>query len=286
MNASAPAAVLAACAAASIPAAIGLRNLEEAGGRLADAVGRPRERVRRGAVARRLVARLGASRGADLLVSKERSAALAAAAGWPLGMDELAGIKVGGGLMGLLLGGVAPVMRPFLALLLAAACFRLPDFVAARAARARSKRASAEVPQLLDLLAAAATAGLSGPAALARAAGSIRGPLREELARAIANVELGRRWLDELSAVCQRLQLPDLRRATVVMARTETLGSSLADTLRDLADDVRERRRSALGEAARKAPVKMLFPLVLMILPAFLLLTVVPVLIATLRSLR
>jgi tight adherence protein C len=70
------------------------------------------------------------------------------------------------------------------------------------------------------------------------------------------------------------------------MVRTERLGSSLSDALRELADEVREERRSAAAERARKAPVKMLFPLVFMILPAFLLLTVVPVLISTLRSVR
>jgi tight adherence protein C len=70
------------------------------------------------------------------------------------------------------------------------------------------------------------------------------------------------------------------------VTRTETLGASLAEALRDLAEDVREARRARAAEIARKAPVKMLFPLVFMILPSFLLLTVVPVLIATLRSIH
>ena len=53
-----------------------------------------------------------------------------------------------------------------------------------------------------------------------------------------------------------------------------------------LAADVRETRRSRAAERARTAPVKMLFPLVFLILPAFLLLTVVPVLLTTVRSIR
>jgi tight adherence protein C len=80
------------------------------------------------------------------------------------------------------------------------------------------------------------------------------------------------------------LDLRDLRRTVAAMTRAETLGSSLADALTELADQVRAARRAAMGERARRAPVKMLFPLVFMVLPAFLLLTVVPVLIATLRS--
>jgi tight adherence protein C len=69
-----------------------------------------------------------------------------------------------------------------------------------------------------------------------------------------------------------------------VLARTETLGVSLRDATRDLAETVRETRRSSTLERARTAPVRMLFPLVFLILPSFLLLTVVPVLITTVRS--
>jgi tight adherence protein C len=69
-----------------------------------------------------------------------------------------------------------------------------------------------------------------------------------------------------------------------VLSRSETLGVSLRDATRDLAATVRDAHRSATFERARAAPVKMLFPLVFLILPAFLLLTVVPVLITTVRT--
>ena len=77
---------------------------------------------------------------------------------------------------------------------------------------------------------------------------------------------------------------PDLARTVAVLARTEALGVPLRDATRDLAATVRDARRAATLERARTAPVKMLFPLVFLILPAFLLLTVVPVLITTVRS--
>ena len=99
-------------------------------------------------------------------------------------------------------------------------------------------------------------------------------------------MDLGARWRDELAAVTERLSLPDLRRAVAVLTRTETLGTSLTSATRELAADVRSSRRAAVAERARAAPVKMLFPLVFLILPAFLLLTVVPVLLTTVRSIR
>jgi tight adherence protein C len=71
-----------------------------------------------------------------------------------------------------------------------------------------------------------------------------------------------------------------------VLTRTERLGTSLAEATSELAAGVRESRRLARTERARTAPVKMLFPLVFLVLPAFLLLTVVPVLLTTLQSIR
>ena len=168
----------------------------------------------------------------------------------------------------------------------AAAAFVLPDFVLARAARARLRRIDREIPQFLDLLAAASMAGLSAPAAFRRAASGLRGPLSDELGAVTSAVDVGERWGEQLADLAERLQLPDLETTVTVIARTERLGISLSDGVRGLASDVREARRARAAERARTAPVKMLFPLVFMVLPAFLLLTVVPVLIATLRSLE
>jgi tight adherence protein C len=156
--------------------------------------------------------------------------------------------------------------------------------VARRAAGARRRDADREIPQLLDLLAAAASAGLSAVAGFRAAVGTLRGPLGDELRAALHAVDLGGRWRDELAVVIARLELPELRRAIAILDRSATLGTSLVDATRELAEDVRRARRAAVAERARSAPVKMLFPLVFLILPAFLLLTVVPVLLTTVRS--
>jgi tight adherence protein C len=84
--------------------------------------------------------------------------------------------------------------------------------------------------------------------------------------------------------MAERLDLVDLRRTVNALTKTETLGVSLSDSLDALAAQVRSARRAATAEKGRTAPVKMLFPLVFMVLPAFLLLTIVPVLLSTLRS--
>ena len=184
------------------------------------------------------------------------------------------------------IGAVVPgpkLMTVPLALLLGT---RIRRLAGARADARRRRAMDAELPQLLDLLAAGSAAGLSAAAGLRRSVSALRGPLGEELQRSLDAVDLGARWRDELAAVTERLSLPDLRRAVAVLTRTETLGTSLTSATRELAADVRSSRRAAVAERARAAPVKMLFPLVFLILPAFLLLTVVPVLLTTVRSIR
>jgi pilus assembly protein TadC len=114
----------------------------------------------------------------------------------------------------------------------------------------------------------------------------LRGPLGTELRASLDAVDLGARWRQELAEVTERLGLPDLRRAVAILTSTETLGTSLTEATRELAADVRRSRGAAVAERARAAPVKMLFPLVLLVLPAFLLLTVVPVLLTTVQSIR
>ena len=163
---------------------------------------------------------------------------------------------------------------------------RIRTLVGSRADARRRRAMDAEIPQLLDLLAAGSAAGLSAVVGLQRSVSALRGPLATELRASLDAVHMGARWRTELAAVTERLALPDLRRAMTVLTRTETLGTSLTGATRDLAADVRSSRRAAVAERARAAPVKMLFPLVLLILPAFLLLTVVPVLLTTVRSIR
>jgi tight adherence protein C len=170
-----------------------------------------------------------------------------------------------------------------LAVLLAVRLRRLAE---SRVEARRRRAMDAEIPQLLDLLAAGSAAGLSAVAGLRRSVSALRGPLGVELRTSLDAVDLGSRWRSELASVTERLALPDLRRAMTVLTRTETLGTSLSGATRDLAAEVRSSRRAAVSERARAAPVKMLFPLVFLILPAFLLLTVVPVLLTTVRSIR
>jgi tight adherence protein C len=185
-----------------------------------------------------------------------------------------------------LIGATAPGPKLLTVPLAVLLGVRIHQLGAARADARRRRAMDAEIPQLLDLLAAGSAAGLSAVVGLQRSVSVLRGPLGAELRTSLDAVDLGARWREELAAVTERLALPDLRRAVAVLTRTETLGTSLTEATRELAADVRRSRRAAVAERARAAPVKMLFPLVFLVLPAFLLLTVVPVLLTTVESIH
>jgi len=195
-------------------------------------------------------------------------------------------IRRAGGAVGLSLGFALPWPGIVLAPLLCFVGTRVPAILQRRRTRRRRAEMDAQIPQLLDLLAAASSAGLSGQLALRRAVAALGGPLASELDGALDAVDLGARWRDALAAAAERLELPELRRTVAALSRTESLGASLADSTAELAGSVRAARRAAITERARTAPVKMLFPLVFLVLPAFLLLTVVPVLLTTVQSIR
>jgi len=155
---------------------------------------------------------------------------------------------------------VSALVSPVVGALAALIAWRIPDLALARLARRALAAADREIPVLLDLLAVATSAGLPPQLAFRRAVEAATGPLADELRSVLDASDLGGRWRDELVVVGDRLALPDLHRLLGALARTDSLGSSLAEEIGHLASDVREVRRAAAAQRARTAPVKMLFP--------------------------
>jgi tight adherence protein C len=189
---------------------------------------------------------------------------------------------------GLVLGGSAALASPPTAMLtlpvLALAGYRLPGFIAARARKARQVEMAATVPDLLDIVAVSVTAGLSPRLALDRSSEVVGGPIASELAGIRHEVSLGGTWRSGLRDAADRLGLPELRRLAVVIEQGQRLGTPVSDRLRSLAREVRAERRARREERARRAPVVMLFPLVFLILPAFVLAAVVPAVLVAIRG--
>ena len=152
-------------------------------------------------------------------------------------------------------------------------------------ARAEHMSVTRAVPDLLDLLAVSVSAGLSPRLALERVPDVFPGRLAQVLATVRRDVAVGTPWRLALEAEAERTDTPDLRRLARALHGAERLGSPVGERLKDLAAQVRAERRARREERARRAPVQMLFPLVFLILPAFVLAAVVPALLVATRDL-
>ena len=179
-----------------------------------------------------------------------------------------------------------PVTGLLLGLGLAVLLSLAPGFALARLVKRRRRVIEARVPDLVELLVATTESGLSPPIALRRSGQVMAGPLGEELARTVQKMDLGAPWREALQGMVERTDVPSLRRLVAALVRSHRLGTPVRQALRTIAEDLRAERSAAAQEHARRAPVQMLFPLVFLILPAFLLLTVGPVMLATIRSLH
>jgi tight adherence protein C len=144
----------------------------------------------------------------------------------------------------------------------------LPISYLSRRARQRTEQIEHELPELIDLLVVTLEAGLSFLASLYMAAERLRGPLGEELRLALHEQQLGLSANDALQGMLRRAETPALRTFVRSVIQGEHLGVSTGQIMRNLAVEMRKRRRAKAEEKAQKAPIKMLFPLIFLIFPA------------------
>jgi tight adherence protein C len=230
-----------------------------------------------GAALARLLARLGLETG-DL----ERRLALA----WPdLGPAQFRGQQLASGLV---LVALFPAMnlvgvRPFgpwpawLWLGGFALGFALPAWLLQSRLQQRRAAVAAELPVALDLLAIAASAGLSPEQALLEASRLLRGPLGDGLHAVLADAGVGAAGYGEgLRALAAREDVPELRALADAWRMAQEQGLPLGPAMLALAESVRERRRAHLREEGGKAAVRMLLPVALFIFPVFLVVLLYP----------
>ena len=142
--------------------------------------------------------------------------------------------------------------------------------------RERQKIITKQLPEVLDLLSISVQAGLSLDAALRKITERMTGPIIDEFKRMQQDVRMGSPRARAFQAVAQRCDVEDMYLFITSVVQSERLGTSMGKTLVNQADNMRERRRQRAKAAALKAPIKMLFPLVLFIFPAMFVVILVP----------
>ena len=187
---------------------------------------------------------------------------------------------LGGGLVMLWLGSSAagPVFAILAALFFAFAGWIAPARVVKIRAQNRMKTIEHDLPELIDLLVVTVEAGLGFSGSLRVASERLSGPLGEELRLTMQEQSMGLSTMEALRNMLARCETPSMRSFVRSVIQGESLGVSIGQIMRNLALEMRKRRRSAAEERAQKAPVKILFPLVFLIFPAMFIVLLGPAL--------
>ena len=169
----------------------------------------------------------------------------------------------------LLLAVSAPSPLAFVGVGVAATMgWRMPLVVMQRRAKARLEEIDRQLPELIDLLVVSIEAGVGLAGALQMMGARMHGPIGAELRLMQQEQSMGLSSDQALAKLLDRCDTPSVRSFVRSLQQGERLGVSIGTILRNLAVEMRTRRRQLAEERAQKAPVKILFPLVFLIFPA------------------
>ena len=200
-----------------------------------------------------------------------------AQAGEPLGMDPAAflGLRIG---LAIVCGAVfaagsaaldrSLVLASLIGLIGLMFGYVVPGILLGRAVSSRQRQILRALPSALDMLALSARAGMTFDGAIGQVVQRWDNPLSDQFRILLSEFRMGRDRRDALRALARRTGVTDVARFTNAVIQADSLGVPVSKVLLDQALEMRIRRRQRAEEAARKAPVKMLFPMVGLIFPA------------------
>jgi tight adherence protein C len=187
-----------------------------------------------------------------------------------------------GTIIWLWVGGLAGASAAVLllgAVLVAAVGWILPTANIDRRARKRREQIEKDLPDLIDLIVVSLEAGLSFPQSMRMAAAKVKDPLASEMRLTLQEQNMGLTLVEALENFLRRIDTPGVRMFARSISQGESLGVSTGQIMRNLAIELRKRRKAYAEERAQKAPVKILFPLLFLIMPALFIVLLLPVMI-------
>jgi tight adherence protein C len=201
-----------------------------------------------------------------------------------VGVKLLAGIVLGIVLLlfGLLLGGITlGFLFGVVGLIFG---YVIPEYWLGKKISTRSQEMVLQLPDALDLLIISVEAGLGFDAALAKVVEKMSGPLVDEFRQALAEVRMGRTRRDALRDVAKRADARPISNFIGAIVQAEQLGVPIARVLQVQSQQLRIERRQRAEEAAAKAPIKMLFPMVGCIFPTIFIVILGPAVITVVKG--
>lgn len=178
-----------------------------------------------------------------------------------------------------------PTLTPVAFLFFSTFSFFGPDLVLHNKTSERQKEIRRRLPDILDLLTISVEAGMSFDQAMDRTIARVPGPLSDEFARMLGEVQAGAHRADALRALDERTGVAEVKSFVLSLLQADSFGIPIGRMLRAQAEEMRIRRRQLFQERAQKAPVKMLFPMVLCVFPAIFVVVIGPGMIQVTRTL-
>jgi tight adherence protein C len=198
-------------------------------------------------------------------------------AGNPEGWDaeRVVALKLIGGVAGFIGGLMLMAVLPLSGALgiafvgiLALLGYTIPSTQVSSMANRRQKMVRKQLADVMDLLTISVEAGLGFDAAIAQVVRNVPGPLAEELARLLQEIQIGASRADAFRHMGERTNVQELQGFVLSMIQADMFGVSIANVLRAQSRELRHKRRQRAEEIAQKIPVKLLFPMIFMVLPA------------------
>jgi tight adherence protein C len=197
-------------------------------------------------------------------------------AGRPMPTQTFLAFQVAGPIGGLALAVElilrAPPPSPAIAFLEVAGCIffggALPLYWLKGRSRRRQIAIGRELPDALDLIVVSVEAGLSLEAAMSRTSEDPRSALASEFRRVLADMNLGTGRRTALHGLVTRTRIPAVASLVSAIVQADQTGMGIGQVLRAQSAHHRSQRKQRAEEAAMKAPLKMLFPLILFIFPS------------------
>lgn len=160
--------------------------------------------------------------------------------------------------------------------IIVAALFFLPDLLLYNTGMKRKEAISLQLPDTLDQMSIAVNAGLGFDAAMSRVARNGRGELSAELVRTLQDIQVGMPRRDAYDDLAERTKVPKLERFVRAVIQGEAYGIALSDVLQAQAEELRMERKQDAERRAMQIPVKVIFPLLLFIMPAMFIVVIGP----------
>jgi tight adherence protein C len=186
------------------------------------------------------------------------------------------GLLTVGALAYLLLAHPAPRIGIMLLILAPIIGWCLPASWLSRKVSERQGAILKDLPDTLDLLAISVEAGMGFEGALDIVCQHFKSPLADEFSRTLHEMELGLPRRDAFQNLKRRTEVPELSNFVLALLQADALGIPIGRVLKTQATEMRNKRRQWAREKAAKLPVKMLFPLVLFVFPAIMVVVLGP----------